>query len=94
MRVSETFRKSLPSLCEDGVVRVARVLCNRYDGSFAADTWFSVPASIRVSGKYVRGYVSGRDRDGTEAPSLFPDVALEFRAMNSHKHLLSLTLGG
>jgi hypothetical protein len=72
--MSEYFRKSVRVTAPDGRVRTARVKCHRYDGSFAADTWFSVPASMRVLGKYVAGYVTGGD-DG-----------LEFRVYHRYAH--------
>lgn len=82
----EIFRKSIPALCEDGNVRSASVRCYCYDGSYAADTWFSVPASIRIAGKYVAGYVTGAEEpDGGWKEY---DTRLIFRAMDSHKHLM------
>ena len=42
-----------------------------------ADTYFSIPACTRVRGKYVRGYFS-LDSDG----------GIQFRPMDSHKHLV------
>lgn len=47
--------------CADGVTRTARVKCHAYDGSFAADTWFSVPARVKAKGKTVRGYVTSTE---------------------------------
>lgn len=41
-----------------------------------ADTYFSVPACTRIKGKYIKGYFS-----------LYED-GIEFRTMDSHKHLL------
>ena len=38
-------------LCSDGVIRAARL-------SATADTFFSVPASLRVNGKHVSGYMT------------------------------------
>ena len=34
-----------------------------YDGSFAADSAFSVPAFIRIKGKRLTGYVTGAEDD-------------------------------
>lgn len=60
--ISEVFRKPMRIMCEqDGRIRTVYVKCYRYDGSFAADTFFSVPASCRVRGRYVHGYVSSDD---------------------------------
>lgn len=52
-----------------------------YDGSMAADTAFSVPAFIRVKGKRLTGYVTGRDdeRNGCN---------LEFRVHNADRDAL------
>lgn len=63
---SEVFRKPLKALCADGKVRTAHVKAYRYDGSLAADTWFSVPAYVKANGRTVAGYVSGCD----EAPGM------------------------
>ena len=60
---SEIFYAPHRVKCADGVTRTARVKCYRFDGSFAADTFFSVPAFVRVKGKTVRGYV-GSDESG------------------------------
>lgn len=38
-------------LCADGKVRAAEV-------AFSADTFFSVPARVRVNGRWVRGYAT------------------------------------
>ena len=51
------------TLCEDGVKRTVYVKRYRYDGSFAADTWFSTPARVRVSGKWVTGYYTHNDNN-------------------------------
>ena len=50
-------------LCDDGRKRTARVR-SYWDGTQwcnHADTWFSVPAYVKASGKTVRGYVTGSD---------------------------------
>lgn len=78
--MSEIFRKSIPLTCPDGVVRTARVKSYRYDGSPAADTWFSVPASIRVRGKYIVGYMTVDDAATATGGNAF-------RVMDSHRHL-------
>lgn len=59
--MSEIFYKSRPAMCEDGKVRRVRVKSYRYDGSMAADTFFSVPAHFTYRRKYVRGYVTCED---------------------------------
>lgn len=59
---SETFYKSMRIKCrDDGATRAVHVKCYRYDGSFAADTFFSVPAHTRVRGRYVHGFVGNED---------------------------------
>lgn len=42
-----------------------------------ADSWFSIPASTRKRGKYVRGYITS------------DDLGYIFRAMDTHKRLLT-----
>jgi hypothetical protein len=56
--------------------------CN-YDGSYAADTFFSVPAFIRIKGKRITGYATGRD----DAPGM------EFRVHNAHRAALLAAYG-
>lgn len=49
--------------CADDVVRTVRVK-SYFDGRnwcFYADTFFSVPAFVKVRGKTVRGYVGNED---------------------------------
>lgn len=60
---SEIFYKSMPAMCPDAKIRSVRVRCYRFDGSMAADTFFSVPANLRVRGKYVHGFVTAREGD-------------------------------
>lgn len=43
-----------------------------------ADTYFSVPACTRIKGKHVRGYFTFVEENN----------AIEFRVMDSHKHLI------
>jgi hypothetical protein len=45
-----------------------------------ADTYFSIPACTRYRGEHVRGYLTSTD-DGTNS--------VEFRVMDSHKHLFA-----
>lgn len=59
--------------CEDGRMRMVRVKCYVYNGSFAADTFFTVPAYVTFKRKYVKGYVTCEDGE------------LLFRALNSHQ---------
>jgi hypothetical protein len=58
---SETFYKPVKAICADGVIRTCRVKCYWHDGSFASDTFFSVPAYVKAKGKTIRGYVTGID---------------------------------
>ena len=44
------------ALCSDGIVRTARKLSE-------ADTYFSIPASVTVRGKSVRGYLTTASTD-------------------------------
>lgn len=61
---SETFYKPMKIRCsDDNVTRTVQVKCYRYNGSFAADTFFSVPAHTRVRGKYVHGFVGNDHGD-------------------------------
>lgn len=57
------YGQSIPAACADGRVRRAVPRRYAYDGSLATDTWFSVPAFVRVKGKTVRGFLS----TGTES---------------------------
>jgi hypothetical protein len=41
-----------------------------------ADTWFSVPACTKIRGKHIKGYFT------------LDDGNIEFRVMDSHKHLI------
>ena len=47
-------------LCADGVVRTTRYIAS------TADTYFSVPCSVKVKGKTVSGYLTVETRDGFE----------------------------
>ena len=75
---------SLPgrALCSDGVGRaLARI-------SGTADTFFSIPASVKVSGRTVSGYVTFRTRSGSEVatdddPAILIFVAYQY-GRNGH----------
>ena len=59
-------------LCSDGVIRAAKL-------AVTADTFFSVPASIRIKGKYVSGYYTTEEQryipgEKTEPPFLTAHV--------------------
>lgn len=85
--MSETFYRSMRMVCEeDNIIRTVNVKCYCFDGSFAADTVFSVPAHTYVRGCYVSGYVtqvSDADRDGR----------LMFCAHDKHKSRFWLKYG-
>jgi hypothetical protein len=59
-RVSQTYpwglytRNGHRVLCSDGVVRAASM-------APTADTFFSIPASVRIKGKTISGYVTTED---------------------------------
>lgn len=48
------------ALCSDGVIRAVEM-------SETADTFFSVPARARISGKWVSGYVTTEERENDGA---------------------------
>lgn len=62
---SEIYYKPLRAMCADGTERRVMVKAYRFDGSLAADTFFSVPAYVKANGKTVRGYYSA-DSDGAK----------------------------
>jgi hypothetical protein len=57
-------------LCADGVIRAAEL-------AQTADTFFSIPASIRIRGKRVSGYATTDEVDGVRVHT--------FRAHDRHK---------
>lgn len=61
-------------LCSDGVIRAASL-------ASTADTFFSVPASVRVNGKTVSGYVT---TEGAKGASTGTPVAYVFRHHTAH----------
>ena len=63
-------------LCSDGVVRAAKM-------ASTADSFFSVPASVRVNGKHVSGYMTSEETG--EGPDL---RAYVFRHHDRHKDKL------
>lgn len=72
------------ALCTDGKVRkLARI-------AETADTFFSVPASVRVNGKYVSGYVTTETVEGYSTPSDSDPVVVKFVTYQNRKnaHLL------
>lgn len=62
--MSDYFWQPLRMECmDDGKVRTVRIKCHCFDGSPAADTFFSVPANCRVRGKYIHGYVTTSENE-------------------------------
>lgn len=57
-------------LCADGIVRAAEL-------AQCADTFFSIPASIRIKGKRVSGYATCDEQNGERVHT--------FRPHNIHK---------
>lgn len=57
-------------LCADGVVRAAEL-------AQCADTFFSIPASVRIRGKRVSGYATCAEVDGVRVHT--------FRPFDKHK---------
>ena len=61
--MGDYYRKSIPAVCPDGKVR--KVQARHYwDGRrdcLAADTFFSVPASVTYRRRYLHGFVTGVD---------------------------------
>jgi hypothetical protein len=52
-------------LCADGVIRAAEL-------ASTADTFFSIPASIRIRGKRVSGYATSDDCEGVHVYTFRP----------------------
>jgi hypothetical protein len=52
------------ALCADGVRRYARITSE-------PDTFFSIPAQVKVQGKTVSGFITGRERDDGESDYSF-----------------------
>jgi len=70
--MADYYRKGINAVCPNGKVR--KVQARHYwDGRrdcLAADTFFSVPASIRYRGKHITGYVTGNEDAPAEAGGL------------------------
>jgi hypothetical protein len=60
-------------LCSDGKVRALAYLAN------TSDTFFSIPAAVRIKGKYISGYVTGEDAS-------LPPYKVERRAWAFRQH--------
>jgi hypothetical protein len=62
------------ALCADGKVRkLARI-------AETADTFYSTPASVRVRGRFVAGYVTVETRAGMSTATLEDPAVLKFHA--------------
>lgn len=68
------------AMCDDGKVRrLARV-------AQTADTFYSTPASVRVAGRYVAGYVTLSTRAGYSAGTVDDPLVLKFHAYKYRKN--------
>lgn len=68
------------ALCTDGRVRkLARI-------SSTADTFFSVPASVRVAGKYVSGFITIQTIQGCSTPTDDDPAIVKFVAYTNRKN--------
>lgn len=52
-------------LCADGVIRAAEL-------AECADTYFSIPASVRIRGKRISGYATSDETDGVRVHTFRP----------------------
>lgn len=68
------------ALCSDGVVRT----CARV--SATADTFFSVPAAVKVKGRTVAGYISISTRAGFDTPTDDDPAVVKFHAYTYGKN--------
>jgi hypothetical protein len=63
----------IPALCADGVVRQALI-------TGPADTFFSIPASVKAHGRTVSGYVSRSSLEGFDTATPEDPAVTTFRA--------------
>jgi len=68
-------------LCSDGKIRAAEL-------AETADTFFSVPARVRVNGKSVSGYMTVQTRDGSSVETGNNPNAYVFRHHTCHSDAL------
>ena len=68
------------ALCADGIVRALRF------GSGIADTFFSIPASVKVKGKTVSGFVSVETLAGYTTPTADDPAVVRFHAYTYGKN--------
>jgi len=64
------LRKGTRLLCSDGVIRCAAYLAQQ------ADTFFSIPAAIRLRGKYVRGYATEEQNESGQRAFVFRHLVM------------------
>lgn len=65
-------------LCSDGVIRAAEL-------APTADTFFSVPARVRVKGKWISGYYTGEDDYDFEAKVEYRACAFRHHSCHADK---------
>lgn len=68
------------ALCSDGKVRKLKRI------AITADTFFSVPAAVKVKGKTVSGYVTVSTLSGSSVPVDGDPAVLMFRALLTGKN--------
>jgi hypothetical protein len=74
-------------MCSDGKVRaVSRI-------SETADTFFSVPAAVRVNGRTVSGYVTMETRSGSSVATENDPLVVKFRRYSYGKNADALPEG-
>lgn len=82
-----SFNVAGAAMCSDGKVRkLARI-------SETADTFFSTPAAVRVTGKTVAGYVTVESEQGYSTTSGADMPVLKFVAYQYRKNHALLPLG-
>jgi hypothetical protein len=71
------------AMCADGKVRTVRV-------SEMPDTFFSIPAAVKVRGKTVSGYITTETLSGLSTPTSYDPAIVHFYAYTYGKngHLL------
>lgn len=80
-------RRGTRALCSDGKVRsVVRI-------SETADTFFSIPAAVKVNGKTVSGYVTLETLEGWSTPSDVDPTVLKFCRFNHGRNADELPAG-
>lgn len=75
------------ALCSDGKVRALKRI------SETADTFFSIPAQVRVEGKTVTGYVTLESVKGYQTPAQGDPAVVKFVAESYRKNAYLLPPG-